>query len=120
MSRFFWTQKQDMGPWPRGGHALAYDSGRGRVVLFGGAAIVPAPTPEMPNGFTETTFNDTWEWDGSLWSQMANFGPPARSDHVLAYDARPPAATFVRWSKQPTSSGGYLGMERRRLDTAVR
>jgi hypothetical protein len=76
-----------MGPWPRGGHALAYDSGRGRVVLFGGVATVPAPTPSIPNGFTETTFNDTWEWDGSLWSQMANFGPPARCDHVLVYDA---------------------------------
>jgi hypothetical protein len=31
-----WTQLGDTGPLPRSGHALTYDSGRQRIVLFGG------------------------------------------------------------------------------------
>jgi hypothetical protein len=90
MSRFFWTQKQDMGPWPRGGHALAYDSGRGRVVLFGGVATVPAPTPSIPNGFT--TFNDTWEWTvrcGVRW-QISD----RRRAAITCWSMTPPASRY--------------------------
>jgi len=32
----FWTQRQDIGPAPRASHRLAYDSGRKRIILFGG------------------------------------------------------------------------------------
>ena len=46
-----WTQRQDMGPSGRYGHALAYDSQRDRVVLFGGYAFLP------PGGYV----SDTWE-----------------------------------------------------------
>jgi hypothetical protein len=58
-------------------HKLAYDSARGRTVLFGGVAA--------PNGFL---FQDTWEWDGTDWTLRATASsPPARADHVLAFDA---------------------------------
>jgi N-acetylneuraminic acid mutarotase len=53
---------------------MAYDTVRGRTVMFGGDSMKPQ------------LFNDTWEWDGALWTQMANFGPRARSDHAMAYD----------------------------------
>jgi hypothetical protein len=58
------------GGWPgsRAFHAMAYDSARGRVVLFGGNA-------------------DTWEWDGYAWSQFAAAGPSARTSHAMAYDS---------------------------------
>jgi Kelch motif len=46
-----WTQRQDMGPPRRVGAALAYDSQRDRVVLFGGTTYVP------PYGY----LGDTWE-----------------------------------------------------------
>jgi hypothetical protein len=61
MSKFLWTQRSNFGPSPRVFHALAYDSNRGRVVLFGGN-----PDPNQANVF----FIDTWEWDGSYWTQM--------------------------------------------------
>ena len=32
-----WTQRQDIGPTTRRLHALAYDSRRDRIVLFGGS-----------------------------------------------------------------------------------
>ena len=56
-------------------HALAYDYGRSRAVLFGGF---------VGGGVAA----DTWEWDGMTWAQLhPTTAPPARSDHMLAYDA---------------------------------
>lgn len=72
--RWLWTQKEDIGPSPRSGHAVAYEAARQRVVLFGGSA-----------GGT-TRFNDTWEWDGATWTQVADMGPPVRWYSGMTYD----------------------------------
>ena len=55
--------------------ALAYDAARERVVLYGGWD-------------TTDTFGETWEFDGSDWTQAASElqSPPARSDPALTYD----------------------------------
>jgi hypothetical protein len=70
-----WTQVATTGPAARKGHAMAYDSQRGRTVLFGGFD-------------NNTIYADTWEWDGSTWSQVANSGPVARCYHAMAYDSQ--------------------------------
>src|SRR6185295_2793722 len=73
-----WTQVGAVAssPHERVYHAMAYDSLRGRVVLFGG-------------GFTGgLVLGDTWEWDGTYWTQVANSGPSPRYGHALAYDSR--------------------------------
>jgi hypothetical protein len=72
-----WTQVEDMGPPARRNHAMAYDDSRQRLVLFGGYnnSISPA-----------IYFGDTWEWDGTEWTQVADIGPAARVNHALAYD----------------------------------
>ncbi len=64
-------------PFSRSGHALAFDSARGKTVLFGGNS-----------GGSSTCLNDTWEWDGIAWSLrfIAN-GPTCRRGHALAYDS---------------------------------
>ena len=49
-----WTARQDMGPGPRAGHAMAYDIARDRMVLFGGAA---SPLDDA----AATALGDTWE-----------------------------------------------------------
>jgi hypothetical protein len=49
-----WTIRQDMGPGPRSGHAMVFDSGRSRGVLFGGTAV--PPQSEAPSAL-----GDTWE-----------------------------------------------------------
>ncbi|MFN7971908.1 MAG: kelch repeat-containing protein [Acidobacteriota bacterium] len=60
----------------RMGHAMAYDSARRRVVLFGGYKGAARQ-------------NDTWEWTGTSWAP----GPAApaaltpRYVHAMAYDA---------------------------------
>jgi hypothetical protein len=57
---------------------MAYDAVRKRVVMFGGLNFTPSP------------LNDTWEWDGTNWTEVAisSLGrPPARAYHAMTYDA---------------------------------
>ena len=55
---------------------MAYDSQRGRVVLFGGYG-------------DSGGLADTWEWDGSTWVERTPAtSPPARSGHAMAYDSQ--------------------------------
>jgi hypothetical protein len=84
-----WTQVEDIGPQKRTEHATAYDSGRQRIVLFG--------------GFSDRFVNDTWEWDGATWTQMEASGPSPRIGHSMAYDtARQRTVLF---------GGGFLGAD---------
>jgi len=54
---------------------MAYDSARGRVVLFGG-------------GGNSYLLGDTWEWDGSSWTERTpSVSPSARFASAMAYDA---------------------------------
>jgi hypothetical protein len=50
-----WTQRQDIGPSPRWGHAMAFDSDRSRTVLFGGVSEEPSEAD------TVAALDDTWE-----------------------------------------------------------
>jgi hypothetical protein len=69
-----WTQVADVGPPQVAYYALAYDSSRERVIHFGGLT-----TP----GFVALS-GDTWEWDGTLWEQVADFGPNPRYGPAMA------------------------------------
>ena len=72
-----WTSAAAAGPGGRLFHAMAYDAGRGRVVLFGGDRH-------------HTTLGDTWEFDGGsgAWSLRATSGPAPRFAASMAYDRR--------------------------------
>jgi hypothetical protein len=72
-----WTQVAEFGPGNRTDFGLAHDAARGRVVLFGGNA--------GSNGSSKA--QDTWEWDGESWTQMAESGPPSRDSHTMAFDS---------------------------------
>jgi len=89
-------------PLARNGAGAAFDSGRGRLVMFGGRS--PAPGPY-------TFYGDTWEFDGNTWTQMCTTAPcsssmPAgRWQPKLAYDdVRKKVVLF-----SGGSGGGYLG-----------
>jgi hypothetical protein len=75
-----WAQRAITGPSPssRYGHAMAYDSSRGVIVLFGGDTVC----------YPCQTFRDTWEWDGTTWTQRAISGPSpsSRSCHAMTFD----------------------------------
>ena len=73
-----WRQAANTGPIPRTAPAMAFDSSRGKSVLFGGF-----------NNNYNNNFGDTWEWDGSTWvPQLFASGPTARYDHKMAYDSQ--------------------------------
>ena len=77
-----WTRLATDGPPGRGRTALAYDSKRRRVVLFGGVSAPPGP--KQP----QTFFNDTWTWDGDRWQKAADEGPRGRYAHGMVFDER--------------------------------
>jgi len=61
-------------PFSRYNHAMAYDAAREVVVLFG--------------GYHERELEDTWEFDGRSWVEVATGNrPSARHNHAMAYDA---------------------------------
>ncbi len=62
-------------PAARRGAPMAYDTARGRAVLFGGSFN----NVDLPG--------ETWEWDGSTWRLTGGAGPFARHGHAMAYDA---------------------------------
>src|SRR4051794_1093246 len=70
-----WTQfsSPQSTPLARSGHVMAYDAVSKHVILFGGKR----PDPNDP---TKTIMlNDTWEWDGHVWTQLAPVNnPPVR------------------------------------------
>lgn len=76
-----WTNRTvaGAGPEARSGAAMAYDSARKKIVLFGGRA---------GSGFN---YEDTWEWDPvtGIWTQITQAGshPSARSQHAMVYES---------------------------------
>lgn len=71
-----WLQIQANGPGPRDHHAMVYDEGRGRTVLFSG----------LENG--DKPGSDTWEWDGTSWTKAATEGPGGGGGHfAIGYDS---------------------------------
>lgn len=67
-------RKTHHAPEPRRGHGMAFDRGRGAVVLFGGI-----------DG--RHWYRDTWEYDGVDWRQRTTATAPSpRSGVVMAYD----------------------------------
>jgi hypothetical protein len=66
-------------PSPRFGASLAHDPIRGRSVLFGGlASQISIAQPS----------NQTWEWDGSDWTQVTTAtAPTGRAYYGLCFDS---------------------------------
>ncbi len=76
-----WAQRSpSASPSPRDSHLMVYDSIRKRSVLFGGRL------PSTPN-----YANDTWEWDGTTWTDVTpTVSPEANFSYfpyaIMAYD----------------------------------
>ncbi len=75
-----WRARRQAGP-AQSGHAMAYDSHRGTVVVFGGGSATAPVT------------NELWEWHSARgWSRLVPHPrnealPPPRRGHVVAYDS---------------------------------
>jgi hypothetical protein len=79
---------------------MTYDSDRGRVVLFGGASTCV----NFPFVLDQ---QDTWEWDGQSWTQVAAGGPFKRRFASMAYDlSRQRSVLFGGWPATFLPDGG--------------
>ncbi|MGV3622455.1 MAG: hypothetical protein ACO1OB_16675 [Archangium sp.] len=101
-----WSRVESRRPPLRADTALATDTVRKRVVLFGGRDLSAS-----------TEHGDTWEWDGLSWSQRTPMTPPSpRFGHALSFDAlrarmvlfgglrgEPPAALDETWEWDGTA-----------------
>ena len=64
-------------PGPRHHHAMAFDSARGRLVMYGGLDAADRWT------------TDVWEWDRERWHRIQPaIGPGERAHHAMAFDSR--------------------------------
>jgi hypothetical protein len=64
-------------PKPRHHHAMAFDSGRGRLVMYGGIDS------------TDLWDLGVWEWDRTRWHRVESAtGPGERAHHAMAYDSK--------------------------------
>jgi serine/threonine protein kinase len=77
--RFWHPAIEGPGPDPgaRQGHTLVFDSARNRLLIAGGRRFDSGNGDEL---------EDTWEWDGNAWKQVANLDQP-RAWHCAAYDS---------------------------------
>jgi len=72
-----WTNKTPSSGNPpiRDSSAMAFDSLRNKTVLFGGF-----------KGGSPSSYQDTWEWDGSTWTEIVTpTAPSARNGMAMAY-----------------------------------
>lgn len=73
-----WTRRLPMTvPPARSLHGLVYDPRRARIVMFGGG-----------DPFQGVYLDDTWEWDGTDWTEITTTqAPPRRLRHGMVWDA---------------------------------
>jgi hypothetical protein len=74
-----WARLDTLGPEGGASPQAAFDVARGRLVFFGGA---------IGNSGRGALQLATWEWDGKGWKRFDVPGPPGRTGHVMAYDAK--------------------------------
>ena len=68
-----WTRVQPAGQRPNHKPALVFDEARGRMLRYGGNEFV--------------TTDETWEWDGSAWTQLDPASNPGeRESHAMVYN----------------------------------
>jgi hypothetical protein len=75
-----WTQiTTSSAPSPRFWHSMVFDSQQGKTRVFGGDHVAP---------FSLGPVNDTWDWDGTSWTQdVTPTAPSPRAGQSMAYDS---------------------------------
>ena len=69
-----------MGPSARTRPAMVYEQRRKRTLLYGGVFSAGVAAPQ-------DALQDMWEWDGTVWTQLAATNPPGlRAGAAIAYD----------------------------------
>jgi hypothetical protein len=96
------------GPSRRAEASIAFDSARGRVVLFGGYTV---------RGGERQRLGDTWEWDGTRWMLVASTGPSPRNSPAMTYDARRRRVVLFGGSGATSDTWTWDGVSWQQLET---
>lgn len=89
-----WTLRASTGPSARANAQLCFDAQHGVSVLFGGHFT----------NLTNAAYGDTWEWNGTGWTQRTPATSPApRVYHAMAYDSQ--RAVTVLFGGRDTNGG---------------
>jgi hypothetical protein len=94
-----WHRSTATGPEPRTFPAMAYDSARGEVVLFGGSRVLFGDSTTPP-----AMLADTWVHRDDEWTRFTGSGPSPRAEAAVAYDPR--RERTVLFGGRVTSRGG--------------
>jgi hypothetical protein len=94
-----WHRSPAAGPEPRTFPAMAYDSARDAVVLFGGSRVLFGDSTAPP-----AMLADTWVLRDDEWTQVSGSGPGPRAEAAVAYDPR--RGRTVLFGGRFTSPGG--------------
>lgn len=94
-----WTQRQDIGPSGRAGHAMAFDAQRRAVILFGGRAPLETPEAEV------RIFADTWE---HIETEASLAPPPAPNPDEPNPDNVVPTVASVDAQPNPVQAAGQV------------
>ena len=85
--------------------AMVYDAAIGKIVMFGGNTTFPPTCAVCEDSVAE--LNDTWEWDGTNWTQVFPATSPFKvwnPGHIMGYD--PSTGTVVMYDGPlPENSG---------------
>jgi N-acetylneuraminic acid mutarotase len=81
--------------------AVAFDSHRGRLIVHGG-------NRENISSGHPVTLGDTWEWNGSAWSELGTSGPDFRYGAASVYDPIRRKVVFFGGYRSNFSSGTYF------------
>jgi Immunoglobulin I-set domain len=99
-------------PPPTSNFGIAYDSLRGKTVLFGGYKDTP---PNYQNGF-EVITNDVWEWDGNDWAKITPpTSPPARLNPSMCFDSTRGEVLMIgggNFNPEPQDTPGYYSVRK--------
>jgi hypothetical protein len=96
-----WHLSPAAGPGPRTFPAMAFDSARNEVVLFGGSSVLFGDGRAAP-----AMLDDTWILRGDQWTRVSGGGPGARAEAAVAYDRR--RGRTVLFGGRVTSEGGEV------------
>jgi hypothetical protein len=83
-----WTQRQDIGPGARWGHAMCFDNKRSAIVLFGGLPVFGT------DGLAQKVLADTWEHIDS--STQPAPAPPGGNLSIISFQVQPGDATIAQ------------------------
>jgi hypothetical protein len=76
-----WRVSAEQGPGWRTLPQIAFDSRRGRILLYGGRMKMGQEQ------YAQRAEGDTWEWNGTRWRELRVNSPGAIDHHAMAYDS---------------------------------